>query len=38
MGNECEHDYVEVYSDMECEKYECTKCGDRYSLYYDDMQ
>lgn len=33
------HDYEEVSSssDMEGETYECSKCGDRYRLYYEDM-
>lgn len=35
---ECDHNYVETYSDYEKESYECTKCKDRYSLYYEDMQ
>lgn len=35
----CDHDYEEVSSplDMEGETYKCTKCGDRYRLYYEDM-
>lgn len=34
-----EHDYKETSSshDMDGETYECTKCGDRYRLYYEDM-
>lgn len=34
-----EHDYEEVSSptDFEGETYRCTKCGDRYRLYYEDM-
>ena len=37
---EGEHDYKEVSSiyDMEGETYECTKCGDYYRLYYDEMR
>lgn len=36
---DCEHNYVETSSsmDMEGETYTCTKCGDRYRLYYEDM-
>lgn len=37
----CEgHDYKEVSSnyDMDGETYECTVCGDRYRLYYEDMK
>ncbi len=35
----CDHDYIETSSptDMEGETYRCTKCGDRYRLYYEDM-
>ena len=35
-----QHTYKEVSapSDFEKETYECTKCGDRYYLYYDDMK
>ena len=35
-----EHIYEEVSSptDMEGETYRCTKCGDRYRLYYEDMK
>lgn len=34
----CEHKYKQEYGDFEKESYECEKCGDRYSLYYEDMQ
>jgi hypothetical protein len=30
--------YEEVYSDFEYEKYLCSKCGDTYKLWYEDMQ
>jgi hypothetical protein len=29
--------YEEVYSDWEYEKYQCSKCGDTYKLWYEDM-
>lgn len=37
--DECDHNYEEVssYSDMDGETYQCTKCDDRYRLYYEDM-
>lgn len=33
----CDHDYQTVYEDSEMERRECTKCGDRYALYDDEM-
>lgn len=33
----CDHDFVMTYSDYEKESYECSKCGKRHSLYYEDM-
>jgi predicted SprT family Zn-dependent metalloprotease len=35
----CKHNYVETSSshDMDGETYTCSKCGDRYRLYYEDM-
>ena len=29
--------YKETYSDFDYESYECTLCGDRYKLWYEDM-
>lgn len=34
----CDHDYETVYEDMEKETLQCTKCGDRYSLYDEEMR
>ena len=38
--SKCEHDYVydEVRGGFEHEYYKCSKCGDSYKLYYEDMQ
>jgi len=35
----CKHNYIETSSpyDMDGETYACSKCGDRYRLYYEDM-
>jgi len=37
--DKCKHDYKEISSiyDADGESYECTKCGDRSRLYYEDM-
>lgn len=32
------HDYKTVYEDWESEKRKCTKCGDSYTLYDDEMR
>ena len=36
----CDHNYKyhEERGGFEYEYYECTKCGDYYKLYYEDMQ
>ena len=34
----CQHDYKEVAGDYERERYKCSKCGDSYNLYYDEMR
>ena len=37
---ECTHDYKydELRGGFEYEYYECTKCGDFYKIYYDDIR
>jgi hypothetical protein len=35
----CDHDYkYQNDTDFDAETYVCSKCGDRYKLYYEDMQ
>lgn len=34
----CKHTYKCVYEGWESETYQCTKCGDRYKLYDEDMK
>lgn len=32
------HNYKCTHEGWESETYECTECGDRYKLYYEDMK
>ena len=41
MTDKCkddEHDYVCVYEGWESETHECSICGDRFTLYDDEMR